>query len=159
MIPAFTSYSYLTFLIGNDKFAVHVENVQEVVEVDQITKLPHAPVYMLGIINLRGKILPLIDTRQKLGLPPVEISNSNRILILDIKNAEDKKMLIGATVDIAREVVTIDQPQIQDPAHIQYSNSASLAGIVNDQGDITMILDIAALFPVTEITSFDLSVN
>jgi purine-binding chemotaxis protein CheW len=143
MIPAFTSNSYLTFLIGNDKFAVHVENVQEVVEVDQITKLPHAPVYMLGIINLRGKILPLIDTRQKLGLPPVEISNSNRILILDIKNAEDKKML----------------PQIQDPAHIQYSNSASLAGIVNDQGDITMILDIAALFPVTEITSFDLSVN
>lgn len=159
MIPTFTSNSYLTFLIGNDKFAVHVENVQEVVEVDQITKLPHAPAYMLGIINLRGKILPLIDTRQKLGLPPVEITNSSRILVLDIKNAEDKRLLIGATVDIAREVVTIEQQQIQDPAQIQYGNSTSLVGIVNQQGDITMILDIAALFPVTEITSFDQFVN
>lgn len=159
MITRLASNSYLTFIIGNDKFAVHVENVQEVIEVDQITKLPHAPAYMLGIINLRGKILPLVDTRQKLGLPSVEITHSNRILILDVKNGDNNRLLIGATVDIAREVVTIEESQIQDPAHIQHSHSSSLTGIVNNQGDITMILNVSAMFPVSEITSFDLSVN
>jgi purine-binding chemotaxis protein CheW len=159
MISSLTSNSYLTFLIGNDKFAVPVEHVQEVIEVDQVTKLPHAPAYMLGIINLRGKILPLIDTRQKLGLPSAEVTHSNRILVLDIKDADNKQLLIGATVDIAREVVAIGPQDVQDSAHIQNNNTTSLSGIVNDQGDITMILNVSTLFPIGEITSFDLPVN
>ncbi len=159
MIPGVASNSYLTFVIGNDKFAVHVAHVQEVIEVGQVTKLPHVPAYMLGIINLRGKTLPLIDTRQKLGLPPVELTSSNRILVLNIKDAADKQLLIGATVDIAREVVAINPQAIQDPACIQYNNASSLSGIVNDQGDITMILNVSTLFPIGEIESFDLPVN
>ena len=102
MIPGAASNSYLTFVIGNDKFAVHVKHVQEVIEVGQITKLPHVPAYILGIFNLRGKILPLIDTRQKLGLPSAELTNNNRIVVLDVKDTTEKQLLIGATVDIAR---------------------------------------------------------
>jgi purine-binding chemotaxis protein CheW len=159
MIPGVASNSYLTFLIGNDKFAVRVEHVQEVLEVGQITKLPHAPVYILGIINLRGKILPLIDTRQKLGLPSVALTHNNRILVLDISDTPEKQTLVGVTVDIAREVVTLGAQDIQDPEHIQYNNTTPLSGIVNNEGDITMILNVSALFPIGEITSFDLPTN
>lgn len=157
MIPGVASNSYLTFLIGSDKFAVHVERVQEVLEVGQITKLPHAPAYMLGIINLRGKILPLIDTRQKLGLPSIALTHNNRILVLDISDMPDKQTLIGVTVDIAREVVTLVSQDIQDPEHIQYNNTTPLSGIVNNQGDITMILNVSTLFPIGEIASFEYS--
>lgn len=159
MIPGVSSNSYLTFVVGNDKFAVHAEHVREVIEVGQITKLPHAPAYMLGIINLRGEILPLIDTRQKLGLPLKELTPGNRILVLDVNDTTDKQILIGATVDIAYEVVTIVPQEIHDPEHIQCNNTTPLAGIVNQQGDITMILNVSALFPIGEITSFDLPLN
>ena len=159
MISSVASNSYLTFLIGNDKFAVPVAHVQEVIEVGQVTKLPHAPACMLGIINLRGQILPLIDTRQKLGLPSGEITHSSRILVLDVKDTANNQWLIGATVDIASEVVTIGPQQIQDPVHIQHNNTTALSGIVNHEGDITMILNISTLFSIGEIMSLDLSVN
>ena len=62
------SNAYLTFALGEEKFAIRVDHVQEVVEFGQVTKVPNAPNYMLGIINLRGRVLPLLDAKLKLGL-------------------------------------------------------------------------------------------
>jgi purine-binding chemotaxis protein CheW len=152
METASESGAYLTFLLGNEKFAVHVDNVQEVVELNQITKVPNTPDYMLGIINLRGRVLPLLDTRLKLGLPATERTNKNRILILEIAESDQKTMQIGAIVDVAREVVEISAQQIQKPTDMDsYRHSTPVTGIVNNQGDITMIIDINKVFKTADI--------
>src|SRR5690606_10613639 len=124
----------------------------EIVELDMVTKIPNAPHYMLGIINLRGKVLPLLDTKLKLGMPPTEINKKSRIMVLDIEIEDGKNMQIGALVDVAKEVVQISQDEIQDaPDFEDLRTNAPVTGLINNQGDITMIMDITNIFSTSEI--------
>jgi purine-binding chemotaxis protein CheW len=144
--------AYLTFALGEERFAIPVDHVQEVVEFGQVTKVPNAPAYMLGIINLRGRVLPLLDTRLKLGLTATVRTQRSRIMVLDIQTQDDKGLQIGAVVDIAREVVEISDKDIQDAPEFQsLKTSAPVTGIVNNHGDITMIMDITKVFSTREI--------
>ncbi|MBT1700652.1 chemotaxis protein CheW [Fulvivirgaceae bacterium PWU4] len=153
------SQAYLTFALGAEKFAITVESVQEIVELDQVTKVPNAPEYMLGIINLRGKVLPLLDTRLKLGLPKTEITKKSRIMVLDIEAGDDKNVQIGALVDVAKEVIQLQPEEIQEaPDFENYKTQAPITGLVNNQGDITMIMDIARIFNTSEILHLEQSV-
>jgi purine-binding chemotaxis protein CheW len=159
MINESTSNAYLTFMLGDEKFAIPVDNVQEIVELDQVTKVPQTPDYMLGVINLRGKILPLLDTRLKLGLPSIDRTKKNRILILDIEETS-KVTQVGAIVDVAREVVEIESQQIQKSDDFEhYKNSTPITGIVNNHGDITMIMDIAKVFSINDIDKINQTLN
>ncbi|MEO7990657.1 MAG: chemotaxis protein CheW [Chryseolinea sp.] len=154
------SNSYLTFTLGDEKFAIPVDHVQEVVEFGQVTKVPNAPDYMLGIINLRGRVLPLLDTKLKLGLPPTARSQKSRIMVLDLQREDDKSLQIGAMVDLAREVVEISDSEIQDaPEFENLKTSRPITGIVNKQGDITMIMDITKVFSIKEVTELNTSLN
>ncbi|GAA0894678.1 chemotaxis protein CheW [Fulvivirga kasyanovii] len=146
------SEAYLTFLLNDEKFAVHVNYVHEVVEFNKYTRVPDAPAYMLGIFNLRGTILPLLDTRIKLGLPQKEKTTKTRVIILNIYGEEDAITSIGAIVDVAREVVEIEDESVQKPDDIEgFKSSTPITGIVNDHGDITMIMDINRVFSFDEL--------
>lgn len=152
--------AYLTFSLGNEKFAIPVDHVQEVVELEQVTKVPHAPDYMLGIINLRGRVLPLLDTKRKLGLPATEITRKSRIMVLDLHSEEDKNFQIGAIVDVAKEVIELRPPQIQESPELENTKHITpITGIVNDHGDITMIMDISKVFSFNEVTELNNSFN
>ncbi len=154
------SNAYLTFALGEERFAIPVDLVQEVVEPGQVTKVPNAPDYMLGIINLRGRVLPLLDTRLKLGLPATTRTLRSRIMVLDIQTGEEKNLQIGALVDIAQEVVEINDNEIQDaPEFENLKTAAPITGIVNDHGDITMIMDITKVFSVNEVVQLNSSLN
>ncbi|MGC3943157.1 MAG: chemotaxis protein CheW [Chryseolinea sp.] len=152
--------TYLTFSLGNEKFAIPVDHVQEVVEFGHVTKVPNSPEYMLGIINLRGKILPLLDTKLKLGLPATARSQKCRIMVLDLLLEDDKGLQIGAMVDHAREVIELHNTEIQDaPEFEDLKSTAPIKGIVNRQGDITMIMDIARVFSTAEVVELNKSLN
>ena len=154
------SNAYLTFALGEEKFAIPVDHVQEVVEFGHVTKVPNAPVYMLGIINLRGRVLPLLDTKLKLGLTATERTQKSRIMVLDIQTEDDKNLQIGAMVDVAREVVEISDNEIQEaPEFENLKTSAPITGIVNNHGDITMIMDITKVFSVNEVLQLNTSLN
>lgn len=154
------SNAYLTFALGDEKFAIPVDHVQEVVEFGQVTKVPNAPGYMLGIINLRGRVLPLLDTKLKLGLSATAITTKSRIMILDIQTVEEKNYQIGAMVDFAREVVEIEENDIQDaPEFENLKTSAPITGIVNHHGDITMIMDITKVFSMSELADIKTTLN
>lgn len=154
------SNAYLTFALGEEKFAIPVDHVQEVVEFSQVTKVPNAPQYMLGIINLRGRVLPLLDTKLKLGLAPTERTQKSRIMVLDIQTEDDKNIQIGAMVDVAREVMEINDSEIQEaPEFENLKTSAPITGIVNNHGDITMIMDITKVFSVNEVLQLNTSLN
>ncbi|MEJ1237164.1 chemotaxis protein CheW [Chryseolinea sp. T2] len=152
--------TYLTFTLGDEKFAIPVDHVQEVVEFGHVTKVPNSPEYMLGIINLRGKILPLLDTKLKLGLPATAKSQKSRIMVLDLLLEDDKGLQIGAMVDHAREVIELNSNEIQDaPEFEDLKSTAPIKGIVNRQGDITMIMDIAKVFSTAEVAELNKSLN
>lgn len=154
------SKAYLTFSLGAEKFAIMVDNVQEIVELDQVTKVPNAPQYMLGIINLRGKVLPLLDTRLKLGLSQSEITQKSRIMVLDIETEDGKGIQLGALVDIAKEVIQLAPSDIQDAPDLDsYNTQAPITGLVNNHGDITMIMDITRIFSTAEVVKLEQSLN
>lgn len=154
------SNAYLTFALGEEKFAIPVDHVQEVVEFGQVTKVPNAPVYMLGIINLRGRVLPLLDTKLKLGLTATAVTQKSRIMILDIQTPTEKNYQIGAMVDFAREVVEIDETEIQDaPEFENLKTSAPITGLVNNHGDITMIMDISKVFSIGDLAEIKTTLN
>jgi purine-binding chemotaxis protein CheW len=152
--------SYLTFVLGKEKFAIPVDHVQEVVEFGQVTKVPSAPDYMLGIINLRGRVLPLLDTKLKLGLSASVLTQKSRIMVLDIQTQKDNNLQIGALVDLAREVVEISGNEIQEaPEFENLKTTVPIKGIVNNHGDITMIMDITKVFSTNEIAELNTSLN
>jgi purine-binding chemotaxis protein CheW len=152
--------AYLTFALGKEKFAIPVDHVQEVVELGPVTKVPHAPEYMMGIINLRGRVLPLLDTRQKLGLLKTEITQKSRVMVLDIQTEDDRSVQIGAIVDVAKEVIEIAPRDIQDAPEFENSKvSAPVTGLVNDQGDITLIMDITRVFSFGDVADLNKSLN
>ena len=154
------SNAYLTFALGEEKFAIPVDHVQEVVEFGQVTKVPNAPIYMLGIINLRGRVLPLLDTKLKLGLTATTVTQKSRIMILEIQTGGDKNYQIGAMVDFAREVVEIDDKEIQDaPEFENLKTTAPITGLVNNHGDITMIMDIIKVFSISDLAELKTTLN
>jgi purine-binding chemotaxis protein CheW len=151
--------AYITFGLGEEKFALPVEHVHEIVELDRITQVPNSPVYMLGIINLRGKVLPLLDTRIKLGLPKAEATRKSRIMVLDIDTSDEKVIQIGALVDVAREVIELSPEDIQEAPELDNKVQTPITGVVNNKGDITLIMDIAKVFSTTDIVQLNQVMN
>lgn len=155
-----SSFPYLTFALGEEKFAISVDHVQEIVEFGQVTKVPNAPNYMLGIINLRGRVLPLLDTKLKLGLSDTALTSKSRIMVLELPTEKDKHMQIGALVDVAREVVDIAESEIQAAPDVDnLKHSSPITGIVNNQGNITMLMDIAKVFSLKDVSEINKSWN
>src|SRR5690606_36978993 len=96
--------SYLTFRLRDEIFAANVKKVLEILEIPRITKLPHSPEYMRGVINLRGNVMPVINTRLKFGLPQSEDTITSCIVVLDI-DIEGQNVTLGAVVDGVQEVI------------------------------------------------------
>lgn len=144
--------SYLTFKLDQESFALHVSKVLEILEVTQITKVPQSPDYMRGVVNLRGNVLPVIDTRAKFGLSSAEFTVDTCIVVLDITSNEGA-VTLGALVDSVQEVAEISNDQVQPPPKIGNKyNAEFINGMVKREEGFTMLLDIDKVFTTDEIT-------
>jgi purine-binding chemotaxis protein CheW len=145
--------SYLTFNLGEELYASNVKNVINIVELSKITKVPKAPDYMLGIINLRGMVLPVVDTRKKFGLQETEYTVNTCILVLEVV-INNQNILVGALVDGVKEVIEIEAEEIKDPPSIGFSfNNYFITGVFKkkDEESFIMILDMDSVFSTDEI--------
>lgn len=104
--------TYLIFVLDNDLFAVNVNNVLEVLEQQQISRVPKAPEYILGITNFRGQILPVVDTRHKFNMQPKEQSKKNYVIVYEI-NTDDTHFIVSATADGVRDVIEVNPGDIK----------------------------------------------
>lgn len=109
--------SYLSFKLGDEIFASNVSKVINILELIKITKVPRAPDYMKGVINLRGTVLPVIDTRLKFGMEPIQFTKNTCILVLSV-DVENETLNVGALVDSVQEVLEIDDSMILPPPSI-----------------------------------------
>jgi len=143
--------SYLTFQLGDEVFACHVNKLLHILEIPSITEVPGSPEYMNGIINLRGKVLPVIDTKVKMGMPPVEFTKDTCIVVMDI-NMEEDSLLVGVLVDRVLEVLEFDEEQILPPPNLGSKyHSEFITGIVNRDDKFILIIDIDTIFSLDEI--------
>lgn len=153
--------SYLTFILDNEFYAVSVKNVINIVELSKITKIPKVPDYMLGIINLRGMVLPVIDTRKKFGLPVAEYTVNTCILVLEVV-VNNNNVFVGALVDGVKEVIEIDNSDIKDTPSVGFSyNKYFISGVYNkkDEDIFIMILDMDSVFSTDDIIAINQKIN
>jgi purine-binding chemotaxis protein CheW len=143
--------SYLTFMLGNELFAAHVSKVLTILEVLKITRVPQSPAYMMGIINFRGSVLPVIDTKIKCGMNPVEIGSDTCILVLEILS-NDELVEVGVIVDSVQEVIELNEKEMLPvPTIGSKYRSEYIENVAKVNDDFIMILNMDALFSVDEV--------
>ncbi len=143
--------SYLSFRLDEEFFALNVQHVIEILEVPKITRVPHAPAYMAGVINLRGKVLPLVDTKVKFGLEPVQYTVNTCVIVVDIE-VEGEKIQIGTLVDAVLEVMEIGVSQIQPSPTIQARYKLEfIEGVFRKEEDFIMLLNLGKVFSIEEM--------
>ncbi|MBN1181993.1 MAG: chemotaxis protein CheW [Bacteroidales bacterium] len=147
------NHSYLSFELGREIFAAHVSYVINILEMTKITQVPTSPPYMLGIINLRGTVLPLIDLRMKFGMVPTPITNNTCILVLCV-NIDRETIMLGALVDSVREVLEIEPEKIQPaPSLGGKFNTIGFKGVYKDiNDDFIQIVDMDSILAMKELS-------
>jgi len=137
---------FVTFSLGAEVFAVPVVAVREILDHEEAFKIPHGPEYLLGLRDVRGQGVPIIDLRLRLGMSRTEKTPHTRILVLDIPIGE-KALALGLVADKVFEVTTFQLDQIETAPDIGVRwNSAYIAGVVRREGDFVVIIDLAELF-------------
>ncbi len=145
------SNSYLTFRVGGENFAAHVNKVLNILELCPITRVPQAPEYMLGVINLRGSVLPVVDSRVKFGMKATENTKNTFIIVMEVL-IDEKIVQIGALVDAVNEVAEVDEQNILPPPSIGNKYKADfISGVFSSNSHFTMILDVDKAFATNEI--------
>ena len=143
--------SYLTFKLDHELFAVNVIKVLEILEMKPITKVPKSPLFMKGVINLRGNILPVIDTRNKFSMAEQDFTIDTCIIVLNINTGEDS-LLVGAIVDSVEKVIDIPAESIQPSVSMgAIYREDFLTGIGKVDEDFIMILNIDKVFSAEDL--------
>ena len=128
----------VSFVLGNEEFGVDILCVQEINRMLQITKVPNSPGYVDGVINLRGRVIPVIDLRQKLGLPRKEHDNNTRIIVVEVNNKT-----VGFVVDAVREVLRIPVSITEAPPEIASGiNSEYIKSVGKLEDRLLILIDL-----------------
>lgn len=132
---------WVTFFLDGEMYGVNVLQVQEVLRVNEISPVPGAPEYVLGIINLRGNIVSVIDTRQRFGLRQKELDDTSRIVIIEVAGN-----VIGILVDSVAEVVYLRESEIESAPNVGSSESSRyIQGVSNRDDRLLILVDLNKL--------------
>jgi purine-binding chemotaxis protein CheW len=132
---------WVTFKLDTETYGINVMQVQEVLRYNEIAPVPGAPSYVLGIINLRGNVVTVIDTRSRFGLEPSDITDNTRIVII-----EAEKQVIGILVDSVAEVVYLKASEIDVAPNVGNEDSAKfIQGVSNRDGELLILVDLDQL--------------
>lgn len=144
------SRQYLTFRLDNDEYAVNVENVREILDVCPITKVPQTPEFMLGVINLRGGVVPVVDLRVKFGFSAAEQTELTCIIVVEVM-VDDDLTVLGVLVDSVQEVLEIEEmeppPRIGNRLRTEF-----IHGMGKRDDAFVIVLDIDSIFSTSELT-------
>ena len=129
---------WVTFRLDNETYGINVMQVQEVLRYSEIAPVPGAPSYVLGIINLRGNVVTVIDTRQRFGLDSAEVTDNTRIVII-----EADKQVVGILVDSVAEVVYLRQSEVETAPNVGNDESAKfIQGVCNKNGELLILVEL-----------------
>ena len=144
---------YLTFEVAEEEYAIEITRVREILVYSSLTSVPRAPEFIAGVMNLRGSVVPVVDLRRKLGLPPTEITGTTCVVIVDI-HSDGQTSHVGLLCDDVRQVMSLASDDVEPaPAFGTKIDLAFLRGM-GDLGDhFALILDIDRLLTALELTA------
>lgn len=144
---------YLTFKLENEEYGVEILKVQEIIQMQQVTKVPRAPAFVRGVINLRGKVIPVVELRTKFGMPTREDTEKTCIIVAMIE-AAGKNLTMGLIIDEVKEVLDIGPGQIEEtPSFGASVDTAFLLGIGKVGDNVKMLLDIDKVLSGNDIAA------
>lgn len=141
---------YVGFKLAGEDFAVDIMVIEEIIRTINITPIPRSPDYVLGIVNLREKVIPIVSLRKKLNIPLSEDNEDTRIIISAINDRR-----IGFVVDSVSEVLSINTNDIDATPCAKNSTDKHLEGIARVGVDMIVIIDVARLFSQSEFSEID----
>ena len=132
---------FVTFILKDEVYGINVMQVQEVLRVTEIAPVPGAPPYVLGIINLRGNVVTVIDTRTRFGLPSTEMDDASRIIVI-----ESEKQVVGILVDAVAEVVELRESDIDVAPNVGTDDSSRyIQGVATQEEGLLILVDLNKL--------------
>jgi purine-binding chemotaxis protein CheW len=145
---------YLTFRLGAEEFGVRVDKVREIMGVQEITAVPQTPDYLKGVINLRGKVIPVVDLRLKFGLEAVEYTQRTCIIVVQVRG-EVSVMQVGLVVDTVSEVLNLVGSDIENtPDFGSQLTTPFILGMAKVKGKVKILLDIDQVVSAHEMAGF-----
>ena len=142
---------YLTFLLSNESYGVDVLKVREIIRFLKITPVPQMPAYVKGVINLRGKVLPVIDLRLKFGMPACAATDQTCIIVVEAAG-DSRTAMMGLLVDGVSEVLNIQAAEIEPPpAFGDGVRTDYMQGVAKVKGTVKILLDIDRVLTGTEL--------
>ncbi len=138
---------YLTFVLAEENYGIEILKVREIMGLMDITSVPRTPDYVKGVINLRGKVIPVIDLRLKFGMSEIESSEETCIIVVNVGTVE-----IGTIVDRVSEVLDIPAGEIEDPPSFGADvDTRFILGMGKAEGQVTILLDIDRVLSDSEL--------
>lgn len=132
---------YLTFRIGEENYGVEIRHVLEIIGIQKITSIPEAPAFVKGVINLRGKVIPVLDVRLRFNMDFREYDERTCIIVVDIKN-----VIVGLIVDTINEVILIPGEDVSDPSSLgKHNKNRFIMGMGRIGDGVTILLDVDKL--------------
>jgi len=142
---------YLTFKLSDEEYGLEILKVQEIIRMQTVTRVPRTPDYVRGVINLRGKVIPVIDLRCKFGMDSQEDTDKSCIIVVQV-NSADHKIVMGVIIDEVREVLDIDAGSIEEtPSFGASINTDFITGIGKVGDTVKMLLDIDKVLTDSEV--------
>lgn len=137
---------WVTFKLENETYGIAVMQVMEVLRVTDITPVPGSPDYVLGIINLRGNVVTVVDTRKRFGLPPHEVNDASRVVII-----ESGDLVVGMLVDCVAEVVYLKESEIEVAPNVgNDETSRFIQGVHSKDAQLLILIDVQKMLTTEE---------
>lgn len=134
---------YIVVKFGDEQFGIDIKYIDNIVRMQQITRVPKVQSYIKGVINLRGEVIPVVSLRLKMGLEEDEITKATRIIIIKLDNEE----VIGVLVDSVKEVVTLESTQIEKASYdANEEHLHFISGVGKDKGELISLFDLNLVF-------------
>jgi purine-binding chemotaxis protein CheW len=146
---------YLTFTLDREEYGIGILKIKEIIGMMPVTAVPQTPEYVKGVINLRGKVIPVVDLRLRFGMDSIEYNERTCIIVVEIKG-QSGNVLIGTVVDSVSEVLNIKGTDIEDtPTFGSKLNTDYILGMAKMEGGVKILLDIDRVLGNQEIAAME----
>ncbi len=146
---------YLTFELGHEEFGIQVLKVREIMGIQDITAVPQTPVYVKGVINLRGKVIPVVDLRLKFGLKEIEYTQRTCIIVVQVAG-DSGNMLMGIVVDGVSEVLNVTAADVEDTPDFGHGvTTPYILGMAKMKGRVKILLEIDQVLTSQELQGLE----
>ncbi len=146
---------YLTFVLNEEEYGIGILKIKEIIGMMPITTVPQTPEFVKGVINLRGKVIPIVDLRARFGMDTIDYTERTCIIVVEIEGPAGM-MMIGIVVDAVSEVLNIKGDDIEDtPTFGTKLNTDYILGMAKMEGGVKILLDIDRVLSSTEIATLE----